>query len=150
MVLQNPVNPGYAGTSNDMVGPMDYDPKIDVKYKSIQKATFSRVIIYIVMFLIILYRLLQGPERDALDKITAKMVETPGPGQYNSPSPFDFPSDQDIGTGLNGYKHNKSSVFLSSTNRDSVFQDIKKRESEPGHLSLLFHQLPHYSFYHNE
>lgn len=41
--LQDPVNPGFSGVKNDSVGPCDYDPKINVKYKSVPKANFSKV-----------------------------------------------------------------------------------------------------------
>lgn len=114
MFLQSPVNSGYAGTGKDMVGPMDYDPKVDVKFRGVPKASFAK-----------------GPDRDKIDKLTSKLTETPGPGYYNSSSPFEMFNDNNNNNN-NSYKRNKSSVFLSNTLRDSVFHDIQKRRDEPG------------------
>ena len=44
VILQDPVNPGFSGGKNDSVGPCDYDPKVQIKYKHIPKANFSKVI----------------------------------------------------------------------------------------------------------
>ena len=34
LVLQEPVDPGFSGNKYDAVGPGDYEPKIDIKYRS--------------------------------------------------------------------------------------------------------------------
>jgi len=43
ILLQDPVNPGFSGVRDDKVGPCDYDPKVNLKYKSTPKANFSKV-----------------------------------------------------------------------------------------------------------
>lgn len=44
LMLQDPLYPVYSGKQNDAVGPCEYDPKIDVKYKSAPKSNFGKVI----------------------------------------------------------------------------------------------------------
>lgn len=41
--LQDPLYPVYSGKQADAVGPCEYDPKIDVKFKSAPKASFGKV-----------------------------------------------------------------------------------------------------------
>lgn len=41
--LQDPLYPVYSGKRHDAVGPCEYDPKIDVKYKSAPKTSFGKV-----------------------------------------------------------------------------------------------------------
>ncbi len=43
LALQDPLYPVYSGKMNDAVGPCEYDPKIDTRYKSAPKANFARV-----------------------------------------------------------------------------------------------------------
>lgn len=46
--LQDPVNPGYSGTKNDTVGPLDYDPNVGVKYRNIPKTNFAKVFAFCI------------------------------------------------------------------------------------------------------
>ena len=41
--LQNPLYPVYTGRANDTVGPCEYDPNINIKFKSAPKTNFSNV-----------------------------------------------------------------------------------------------------------
>lgn len=41
--LQDPLYPVYSGKLHDAVGPCEYDPKIDVRYKSAPKTSFGKV-----------------------------------------------------------------------------------------------------------
>lgn len=41
--LQEPLNPGYSGKRYDAVGPADYNPKVDVKFKAAPKINFGKV-----------------------------------------------------------------------------------------------------------
>jgi hypothetical protein len=41
--LQPPAIPGYSGKAGDSVGPGDYNPKVDVKFRSAPKPVFSTV-----------------------------------------------------------------------------------------------------------
>jgi hypothetical protein len=53
LALQEPLYPVYSGKVADAVGPCEYDPKIDVKYKSAPKANFGKVsnaIVFIVLW----------------------------------------------------------------------------------------------------
>jgi hypothetical protein len=67
---QAPVIPGFTGRGDDTVGPGDYDPRIDIKFRNIPKAT------------------LKGSDREATNRIEAKASQTPGPGYYNTSSSF--------------------------------------------------------------
>ncbi len=40
---QGPLIPGYSGRPGDTVGPGDYDPRIDIKFKHAPGANFSKV-----------------------------------------------------------------------------------------------------------
>ena len=121
--LQEPLYPVYSGKGNDAVGPCEYDPKIDTKYRSAPKPNFSK-----------------GSERNALDKITARMTEAPGPGYYNYQSDFDLPesaggnsySDTNFLMQMNAARRRQSAVFESRTSRDALMQEIKRRDGEPG------------------
>ncbi|KAJ1398717.1 hypothetical protein B484DRAFT_471733 [Ochromonadaceae sp. CCMP2298] len=64
--LQEPLYPVYSGTRQDAVGPCEYDPKSDLRFRSVSKPNFSK-----------------SSERGSLDKMRAKMTEAPGPGYYN-------------------------------------------------------------------
>jgi hypothetical protein len=121
VIPQPPIIPSYTGRGQDTVGPADYDPRIDVKFKSAPKTSFK------------------GPERDQLDKIQARIAETPGPGYYNTPSAFDgYPT----GNGLNDSsdfliamhqaKQRQLSSFESKTARDVIMQEVAKRKHDPG------------------
>ena len=120
--LQEPLYPVYAGKGKDAVGPCEYDPKIDVKFRSAPKANFGK-----------------GSERNALDKMNAKMTEAPGPGYYNYQSDFDLPetagsnsyADTNFLMQLNAARKRQSAVFESRTGRDSRMQEIKRKEG-PG------------------
>jgi len=66
--------------------------------------------------------------------------ETPGPGYYNSPSPFDLlesgpgldgRNDSDFLMRLSTAKKHQSSTFESKTQRE-VFQEVRQREHDPG------------------
>jgi hypothetical protein len=72
---------------------------------------------------------LQGSERGAYDKITAKMTEAPGPGYYNYRSDFDLPehggnsyADTNFLMQLNAARKRQSAVFESRTGRDALMQ----------------------------
>jgi hypothetical protein len=41
--LQPPAIPGYSGRPGDQVGPGDYNPKIDVKFRNQPKSSFPKV-----------------------------------------------------------------------------------------------------------
>lgn len=41
--LQDPLYPVYSGRANDTVGPCEYDPNINVKFRSARKTNFSNV-----------------------------------------------------------------------------------------------------------
>lgn len=43
LALQEPLYPVYSGKGADAVGPCEYDPKIDTKYRSAPKTNFSKV-----------------------------------------------------------------------------------------------------------
>ena len=68
------------------------------------------------------------------------MTEAPGPGYYNYKSEFDLPdssggnsySDTNFLMQLQAAHQRKSAVFESRTGRDSLMQDIKRREGDPG------------------
>eukprot|EP01035_Chromulina_nebulosa_P025897 gene25897-33850_t len=122
VVLQDPINPGFSGGKNDSVGPCDYDPKLQIKFKHIPRANFSK-----------------APDRESLDRLVAKVRETPGPGYYNSPSPFDLlesgpglggRNDADFLMRLSTAKKHQSSIFESKTQRE-VFQEVRQRENDP-------------------
>eukprot|EP00600_Ochromonadales_sp_CCMP1393_P001586 CAMPEP_0174977182 /NCGR_PEP_ID=MMETSP0004_2-20121128/13462_1 /TAXON_ID=420556 /ORGANISM="Ochromonas sp., Strain CCMP1393" /LENGTH=552 /DNA_ID=CAMNT_0016228327 /DNA_START=66 /DNA_END=1724 /DNA_ORIENTATION=- len=123
LVLQEPLYPVYSGAVSDSVGPCEYDPRIDVKYKAAQKTNFSR-----------------SAERGAYDKITAKMTEAPGPGYYNYQSDFDLPeehgtssyADTNFLMQLNAARKRQSAVFESRTGRDALMQEISKKKEIPG------------------
>lgn len=120
VTLQAPAVPGFTGRGEDTVGPGDYDPKIDVKYKNAPKTTFK------------------GSDREAMDRIEAKAAQTPGPGYYNTHSTF-----ENMGTGHGMYdndflihmaqaKRRQMSAFESKTARDAIMQEIERRKNEPG------------------
>lgn len=83
---------------------------------------------------------LQGAERGALERITARMTEAPGPGYYNYTSDFDLPeqagsnsyADTNFLMQLNAARKRQSAVFESRTGRDSLMQEIKRKEGDPG------------------
>lgn len=117
---QPPAVPGFTGRGSDTVGPGDYDPRVDVKFKNAPKTTF------------------RGPDREAMDRIEAKVSQTPGPGYYNTPSDF-----ESLGTGHGMYdndflvhmaqaKRRQMSSFESKTARDGIMQEIERRKNEPG------------------
>lgn len=81
----------------------------------------------------------QGSERGAIEKITAKMTEAPGPGYYNYRSEFDLPeqggnsyADTNFLMQLNAARKRQSAVFESRTGRDALMQEIKRKEGDPG------------------
>lgn len=122
IVPQEPIQPGYSGIMRDSVGPGDYDPKIDVKFKKSGTSTFSK-----------------NAARDAADKMRARATEAPGPGYYNAVSEFDKIAgitnnydDTNFIMHLTATRKRQSSVFESKTGRDSFLEGVKKREKDPG------------------
>jgi hypothetical protein len=83
---------------------------------------------------------LQGSDRGAFERITAKMTEAPGPGYYNYRSEFDLPeeaggnsyADTNFLMQLNAARKRQSAVFESRTARDALMQEVKRRQGEPG------------------
>lgn len=117
---QPPAIPGYSGLKNDTVGPGDYNPRIDVKFKAAPKAVFPK-----------------DPERTELDKVLAKRSDAPGPGYYNTHSSFDLtgghsPMESDFLIHLNAAKKRQLSVFESKTARSSLEKEIERRKALPG------------------
>jgi len=52
LTLQEPLYPVYSGKGKDAVGPCEYDPKVDTKFRSAPKANFGKVcILSIKLFL---------------------------------------------------------------------------------------------------
>jgi hypothetical protein len=82
----------------------------------------------------------QGSDRGAFERITAKMTEAPGPGYYNYRSEFDLPeeaggnsyADTNFLMQLNAARKRQSAVFESRTARDALMQEVKRRQGEPG------------------
>lgn len=68
------------------------------------------------------------------------MTEAPGPGYYNYRSEFDVPdhaggnsyADTNFLMQLHASHQRKSAVFESRTGRDSLMQEIKRKEGDPG------------------
>lgn len=117
---QPPVIPGYSGVSGDTVGPGDYNPRVDFKFRSAPKTSFPK-----------------DPERTELDKVLSKRSDIPGPGYYSSLSAFDLagsdsPMDTDFLVHLNAAKKRQLSVFESKTSRSSFQQEIERKRSQPG------------------
>jgi hypothetical protein len=117
---QAPAVPGFTGRGEDRVGPGDYDPRIDFKFKNIPKAT------------------LKGSDREAMDRIEAKATQTPGPGYYNTPSSFENFStghgmyDSDFLIHMAQAKKRQMSSFESKTVRYGIMQEIERRKNDPG------------------
>lgn len=80
-----------------------------------------------------------------MERITARMTEAPGPGYYNCQSDFDLPpeagsnsyADTSFLMQLNAARKRQSAVFESRTGRDSLMQEIKHKQGDPGELSML-------------
>jgi len=117
--LQDPLYPVYTGKAHDAVGPCEYDPKTDVKFKSVQKADFTHL----------------APRESS---ITAKAAVAPGPGYYNLQSSFDnndegtYYNDTNFIMQLNAARKRQSAIFESKTTRDSFMSDVIKKLEEPG------------------
>lgn len=43
LALQDPLYPVYSGKAEDAVGPCEYDPKVDMRFKSAPKVNFGKV-----------------------------------------------------------------------------------------------------------
>ncbi len=109
LVLQDAVEPGFDGTKQDMVGPGDYEPKIDfTKFRSPPKAT------------------MKGSTRDAVYKALEKAGgQAPGPGYYNYIGSFDKFDDSDetnLIVRLNAAKKRLSASFESKTTRNAMLK----------------------------
>jgi hypothetical protein len=118
---QPPAIPGYTGVGADSVGPADYHPRVDIKYRKDPKPIFPK-----------------APDRSILDKMLARVSDAPGPGYYDKPSDFDLnPTgstlhDSDFLVHLNTAKKRQLSVFESKTNRDALLQEVERRRADPG------------------
>ena len=53
LALQDPLYPVYSGKQSDAVGPCEYDPKIDVKFKAAPKTNFGKVGLIFAQFLLV-------------------------------------------------------------------------------------------------
>eukprot|EP00599_Poterioochromonas_sp_BG-1_P000781 CAMPEP_0173144032 /NCGR_PEP_ID=MMETSP1105-20130129/7004_1 /TAXON_ID=2985 /ORGANISM="Ochromonas sp., Strain BG-1" /LENGTH=583 /DNA_ID=CAMNT_0014057661 /DNA_START=101 /DNA_END=1852 /DNA_ORIENTATION=- len=118
---QGPSIPGYSGNPGDTVGPGDYDPKTDVKFRNLPKPVFPK-----------------APDRSALDKVLQKVSGAPGPGYYDVPGDFDLnPTgqqlhDSDFLVHLNASKKRQTSSFESRTTRDAFLKEVDRRKYDPG------------------
>lgn len=124
LVLQDPVEPGFAGTAYNSVGPGDYEPNINIKFKHHGAPSFK------------------GSDRAQMDRYLAKSTNAaPGPGYYNYRSSFDQYVDPGSGHGegadfvmhLNASRKKLSASFASATDRSAMLRDVlKPREGQPG------------------
>lgn len=123
LVLQDPVESGFAGTRLNSVGPGDYEPKIDIRFRTNGVPSFK------------------GSERAQLDRVLAKSASAaPGPGYYNYRSSFDQlqdPADSadpaDFITHLHASRKKLSASFASGTDRSSMLREVlKPRMGQPG------------------
>lgn len=122
LVLQDPVEPGFAGTKLNSVGPGDYEPRIDVRFRSNGVPNFK------------------GSDRAQLDRVLSKSASAaPGPGYYNYRGSFDSfrdPSESDPADfvmHLNASRKKLSASFASATDRSSMLRDVlKPRAGLPG------------------
>jgi len=131
LVLQDPVEPGFAGTRDNSAGPGDYEPKIDMRFKHHGAPSFK------------------GSDRAQMDRYLAKVANAaPGPGYYNYRSSFDAMTDPGSGGGggdasdfvlhLNASRKKLSASFASGTDRNSMLRDaLKPKEGLPGPGSYL-------------
>lgn len=122
LALQDPVEPGFAGTKYNSVGPGDYEPKIDIRYKAAAVPTFK------------------GSERAQMDRYLAKAANAaPGPGYYNYRSSFDEFADPrsadeaDFVLHLKVSRKKLSASFASGTDRSSMLREVLKQNvGKPG------------------
>lgn len=120
LVLQDAVEPGYDGTPNNMVGPGDYDPKVDaIKFSAPPVPT------------------MRGSERAQMYKIMEKASgQAPGPGYYNYRGIFDQFDDRDqtnMVVRLNAAKKRLSASFESKTTRNAMLNaELKPKLDVPG------------------
>lgn len=122
LVLQEPLIPGFAGTKDDAVGPGDYNPKVDFRFRSAPAAGFGK------------------GDRPSLGKMAD---DGPGPGQYNVHSDFDLLARRDNGKDndfvlrLHAAKVKLSAAFESKTQRDSIMKEaLQKVGPGPGKYSI--------------
>lgn len=117
LVLQQPLIAGFSGRGNDTVGPGDYEPNIDIKYRSSGTISFGI------------------GDRQTL---SSKDIQMPGPGYYNIMSDFDVinnhssNSESNLILRLQAAKAKSSASFESKTSRDSIFKDSLKNIQGPG------------------
>lgn len=120
LVLQDPVEPGFAGTKFNSVGPGDYEPKMEfVKYK--HAPTVS----------------MKGSDRNQLYRSMEKAGgQAPGPGYYNYRGDFDLYDNSDNTNyivRLNAAKKKLSASFASGSSRNAMLNaELKPKIGNPG------------------
>jgi hypothetical protein len=120
LVLQDAVDPGFDGTPSNMVGPGDYEPRLDlVKYPNSFGAT------------------MRGVDRGQYYKSMEKAGgQAPGPGYYNYRGCFDDYDNSDqtnMIVRLNVAKKKLSASFASKSTRDAMLRaEVKPKTYIPG------------------
>ena len=120
LVLQDPVEPGFAGTKFNSVGPGDYEPKMDfVKFKHAPGVS------------------MKGSDRNQLYRSMEKAGgQAPGPGYYNYRGDFDIFDDSDDTNyivRLNAAKKKLSASFASGSRRNAMLNaELKPKIGNPG------------------
>jgi hypothetical protein len=124
LTLQDSVYQGYTGNKQDRVGPGDYDPNDDIRFRHHDAAAFGKR---------------SGRNMD----LVASRSVAPGPGHYNTiTSDFDLfglnphtidsePGASDFLLALKASRRKPSSVFVSRTSR-KIFGDYAHRMELPG------------------
>lgn len=135
LILQDALHAGYSGLKKDTVGPGDYEPKLEIKYKAMPISSFGK-----------------APERkiDLVPSNTGCMG--PGPGEYNMLSEFDQlgkgtrshgDKDCDLLLRLKATRTRQSAIFQSSTERNSFMQEVLRRDAPgPGQYDVPAAILP--------
>ncbi len=125
--LQDPIVPGFAGVKADTVGPGDYNPKVDFKFKVTKGVKMS------------------DTERNFHAGIARDRLTNPGPGYYNHASSFeDFAGINGEGNAKNDYyvklnnsmKRHALSSFESKTKREFIDEKAMANLPGPGKYSL--------------